>query len=618
MTKSTQKSRKKAVAERKRLSTAWMIAFLALVGVVVFLPTLHNEFIFDDRALVSNNPLLRGAGTVKEILTSGRTLRMISFVVEHALWGMNPTGYHVTNILLHLLTGLMAFLLFRNLTGRELVAFVAALIFLCHPLTTEAVVSVANRKESLHSLFSLVAIYAYLKGEKQRWYYLVAFGAFIMALTSKEVAIAVPVLMVLVDWLFREKNLWLVLRKRGWFLGAIVLPVVAAAIYRFRGVALSEIVRIDVYGDISYLNIILTTLYRLPDYLRLALLPIRLSADYHTTIIHSALNIKVLLGAICIAGLVLGGILLRRKQPIMALGMLWIFVTWLPVSNLVPTAYFLAERYFYFPLLGVTLIAAVGWEAWRKVSSYANAGVILLVIVLSVLTVQRDREWRNEYQLWLSTLRYQPDNPKAHYYFANALRERGLYQDAVSHFKKAIDLKPDFIWAWVNLANLYTLGRDFESAVPTYRKVLELDPNQPVPHNNLGCAFYNMGNVDSARVHYLKALELNSDYGEAWNNMGVALFDAGHPDSSIYYFYRAIQSAPTWPEPYQRIIQCLIQTNDLENSVVALDRYLALPYIPDREAREEQRRKILAVIESRKAGKQKQVQEGSSQPGAKN
>ena len=599
------------------MSTAWMIAFLALVGIVVFLPTLHNEFIFDDRALVSNNPLLRGAGTAKEILTSGRTLRMVTFVAEHALWGMKPPGYHVTNIILHILTGLMAFLLLRKLSGRESLAFVAALIFLCHPLTTEAVASIANRKESLHSLFSLVAIYAYLKGEKQRWYYLLAFVAFVMALTSKEVAIAVPVLMVVVDWLFREKNLWMVLRKRGWFLAAIALPVVAAVVYRFRGVPLSDVVRIDVYGDISYFNIILTTLYRVPDYLRLALLPIRLSADYHTAIVHSFLSLKVLLGAICIAGLVLGGILLRRRQPLVALGLLWIFATWLPVSNLVPTAYFLAERYFYFPLLGVTLIAAAGWEAWRKsprFSSFAHAGLILIVIVLSSLTIQRDREWRSEYQLWQSTLRYQPDNPKAHYYFANALRERGLYQDAVSHFKRAVAIKPDFIWAWVNLGNLYTLGRDFESAIPTYRKVLELDPNQPVPHNNLGCAYYNMGKVDSARVHYQKAIELNSEYGEAWNNIGVALFDAGRPDSAIYYFYRAIQSSPTWPEPYQRIIQCLIQTNDLENAVVALDRYLALPYIPDRAAREEQRRKILSVIESRKAGRQKQLQAGSSQP----
>jgi superkiller protein 3 len=225
------------------------------------------------------------------------------------------------------------------------------------------------------------------------------------------------------------------------------------------------------------------------------------------------------------------------------------------------------------------------------------------------MTVQRNQDWRNEYRLWASTLRHQPENPKAHYYFANALRERGRYQDAVSHFKKAIQIKPDFTWAWVNLANLYTLGHDYDSAIPTFRKVLELDPNQPVPHNNIGCAFYNMGNIDSALVHYETAVKLNSNYGEAWNNIGVALYEQGCPDSSIYYFYRAIQSSPTWHEPYQRIVQSLIQINDLENAVVALNRYLELPYIPDREAREEQRRKIIEVIESRKQTKEKNSEE---------
>jgi tetratricopeptide (TPR) repeat protein len=617
MGKSSRKSKQKLVPESKQLSVGWMIAILVAVGFVVFLPTLHNQFIFDDRALVANNPLLRGAGGVKETLTSGRTLRMITFVFEHALWHMNPTGYHVTNIILHILTGLMLFVLLRKLSGRSSLAFAASLLFLCHPLTTEAVASIANRKESLHSLFSLVAIYAYLKADKQRWYYLVAFIAFIMALTSKEVAIAVPVLMIVVDWLFREKNLWLVIKKRGWFIGAILLPVVAAAAYRFRGMSVSNIISLDVYGDISYFNIVLTTLYRVPDYLRLAIFPTPLSADYYTQIVQSFFNIKVFVGLICVVGLVAGGVLLRKKQPFLALGMLWIFITWLPVSNLVPTAYFLAERYFYFPLIGVTLIAAVGWEDWRKRSSLSYFGIFFLVVVFGFMTVQRNQDWENEYRLWSSTLSHQPDNPKAHYYFANALREQGRYKDAESHFKRAVAIKPDFIWAWVNLANLYTLGRDYNSAIPTYRRVLELDPNQAVPHNNMGCAFYNMGNVDSARVHYQRAIELNSDYGEAWNNIGVALSEGGHPDSAIFYYYRAIQSAPTWPEPYQRIIQCLILTNRLDKAVTVLDRYLALPYIPDREARVEQRQKILAVIESRKAGKEKQAQVGSPQVSSK-
>jgi Flp pilus assembly protein TadD len=518
---------------------------------------------------------------------------------------------------LHILTGLMIFVLFRRLSGRSSLAFVAALLFLCHPLTTEAVASIANRKESLHSLFSLVAIYAYLKAEKQRWFYLIAFVAFIMALTSKEVAIAVPVLMIVVDWLFREKNLWLVIKKRGWFIGAILLPVVAAAAYRFRGMSFSKIISYNVYGDISYFNIVLTTLYRVPDYLRLAVFPAPLSADYYTEIVMSPLNIRVFVGAICIIGLVVGGILLHKKQPLLALGLLWIFITWLPVSNLVPTAYFLAERYFYFPLIGVTLIAAVGWEMWQKRSSLSYTALFLMVIVFGYMTVQRNQDWENEYRLWSSTLRHQPDNPKAHYYFANAVRERGQYKEAESHFKRAVAIKPDFIWAWVNLANLYTLGRDYDSAIPTFRKVLELDPNQAVPHNNIGCAFYNMGNIDSARAHYNEAIELNPNYGEAWNNIGVALYEGGHPDSAIYYYYQAIQCSPTWPEPYQRIIQSLIQTNKLGKAVMALDKYLALPYIPDREARVEQRQKILAVIESRKAQSEKQAQVESPLVGSK-
>ena len=603
MAKTSQKSKKKPVSEPKPLPMGWMIAILIVVGAVVYIPTLQNEFIFDDRALVANNPLLRGAGGVKEVLTSGRTLRMVTFVVEHALWGMKPPGYHVTNILLHLLTGILAFVLIRKLSGRDSIAFVASLLFLCHPLTTEAVASIANRKESLHSLLSILAIYSYLMAEKKLWLYVVAFFAFILALTSKEVAIAVPVLLFVVDWLFRDKTLWATLKRRGWFYIVLVVPIIAGALYRFRGLQFKDILELEVYGDISYFSIVVTTLSRVMDYLRLAIVPYPLSADYYTNLIHTLLNIKTLIGALLIIGLVGGGILLRKKNPLIALGLLWVFITWLPISNLVPSAYFLAERYFYLPLLGITLVAAVGFEAWRKRSTISYVAIFAVVIVFGMLTVHRNQEWKNEYRLWSATLKHQPENPKAHYYFANALRERGQYNEAVNHFKRAIQLKSDFIWAWVNLANLYTLGHDYDAAIPTYRKVLELDPDQAVAHNNIGCAFYNMGNADSAKIHYSRAVELNVNYGEAWNNIGVALYESGDPDSAIYYFYRAIQSARTWPEPYQRIISCLIETNDLENAVVALDYYLELPYIPDREVREEQRGKIIAVLEARKAKK---------------
>ena len=125
--KSIPKKVKKQSVVSKTLPTGWIIVLLIVVGTVVFLPTLKCEFIFDDRALVENNPLLRGAGGIKEVITSGRTLRMITFVMDHALWGMNPPGYHITNIILHVLTGLMVFWLFRRITGQTIIPMVMAL-----------------------------------------------------------------------------------------------------------------------------------------------------------------------------------------------------------------------------------------------------------------------------------------------------------------------------------------------------------------------------------------------------------------------------------------------------------------------------------------------------------
>lgn len=598
MTKSASKSLKTQSKEPKNLPTIWIIGLLIVVGTVLFLPTLKCDFIFDDRALVENNPLLRGAGGIKEVLTSGRTLRMISFVIDHSLWGMNPPGYHVTNILLHVLTGLMLFWLFRRITGQTVIPTVMALIFLCHPLTTEAVASIANRKESLHSLFSLLAIWAYYKADEKRWLYAVSFVSFLLALTSKEVAIAVPVLMLVMDWFLREHSIKLVIQKRGWFLGLLLVPIFAGAVYRFRGFGFIDIMNVDTTGTMSYPLVVATSLNRIVDYLRLSVIPYPLSADYYTLLLKSFLNFKTILGALFVLGLLVGGFLLRKRQPLIAFSLWWIVITWLPISNLYPTAYFLAERYFYFPLVGVVLLAAIGWEVLKKYTGLAWAVLVSLLVVFGGLTLNRCKSWENEYQLWLSTLKHQPDNPKAHYYFANALREKGRYTDAVTHFLKAVELKHDFVWAWVNLGNLYTVGKYFEHAIPVYEKVMELDPNLAIVHNNLGCAYYNMDEKNKACDHYRRAVELNPKYAEAWNNIGVAFFEGGEIDSSVYYFYRAIVNAPTWPEPYQRIIQNLIELGDLEKAKMALDRYLALPYIPDREPRVEQREKIVSILES--------------------
>jgi tetratricopeptide (TPR) repeat protein len=598
MTKSIPRKIEKQSGVSKSVPTGWIIGLLIVVGVVAFLPTLKCEFIFDDRALVENNPLLRGAGGIKEVLTSGRTLRMITLVVDHALWGMNPPGYHVTNIILHVLTGLMVFWVFRRITGQTIIPMVLALIFLCHPLTTEAVASIANRKESLHSLFSLLAIWAYFKADDKRWWFAVAFLSFLLALTSKEVAIAVPLLILVIDWLVRERNLIAVLRKRGWFLGLMIVPIIMGAVYRFRTTRLGDILDVDVTGGMPYPNVAATSLNRIVDYLRLTVVPHPLSADYYTVLVQSFFNIKTLLGILIVVGLVGGGFLLRKRQPLITLSFWWIFITWLPISNLYPSAYFLAERYFYFPLLGVVLLAAIGWEALRKFSGFAWVVLGLVVVMFSALTLSRCRSWENEYKLWWSTLRHQPDNPKAHYYFANALRERGRFTDAVVEFRKAVELKDDFIWAWVNLGNLYTIGRHFDHAIPTYEKVMELDPNLSVVHNNLGCAYYNMGEVEKASDHYQRAVELNPKYAEAWNNIGVAFYEDGEIDSAVIYFYRAITNSTTWPEPYQRIIQGLIELGRLDKAKIALDRYLELPYIPDREAREEQREKIISILDS--------------------
>jgi tetratricopeptide (TPR) repeat protein len=590
------KPNKKNSPKVKSLSTGFIIALLVVAGTVVYLPTLKNDFIFDDRALVANNPLLRGAGSVKEVLTSGRTFRMITFVTDHALYGMNPTGYHITNILLHILTGLLVFWVLKKISGQPILGFVTALLFLCHPITTEAVASIANRKESLHSLFSLLAILTYLTADRKPWLYFISIVSFIMALISKEVAIALPVLLIIIDLLFREKNLWVILKRRGWFYGILLVPIIIGAVYRFRTVRLVDLLRFDVTGSIPYIKVVATSLAKIPDYLRLAIIPYPLSADYYTQIVTNILNIGTFIGFICVLGLVAGGFLLRRRQPLIALGLWWIFITWLPVSNLIPSAYFLAERYFYFPLIGITLIAAVGWEVLRKRTKLSYVVLVVIIVILGGLTISRNQDWRNEYQLWASTLKHQPDNPKAHYYFANALRERGQMKEAVQHFQKSVQLKPDFTWAWVNLGNIYTLNRDYNSAIPIYLKVLELVPDLSVAHNNLGCAYYNMGNIDSARIHYAKAVAENPNYGEAWNNIGIAQDESGHPDSAIYNFYQAIQCSPTWPEPYQRIIQCLIDIGDLTNAKLALDRYLALPYIPDRQPREEQRKKIISMM----------------------
>jgi protein O-mannosyl-transferase len=313
-------------------------------------------FSFDDLPLIVTNPYLRDWQHLFTVLGAGRAARGFTFMLDYALWGLDSASFHRTNILLHILSGILFYLLLFQLFGSKRLPFLAAFIFVYHPIQSEAVIGIAHRKELLAMSFLCLSYLSYLRWGQRSWGLGLSLIAYLLALLSKQVALVLPALLLAQELILPRTQLS---RPRRFLpiLPYFLLPALAFLL-KFQDFRLFGRFQPVDFTEARYGQILSTSLQSFPTYLRLAFFPMHLTVDYYLPLVRSPWSLGPALGVVALASLVLLILLLARRKPILSFGLAWFLISLAPALNLVPANAFLAERYLYLPSAGICLVLA--------------------------------------------------------------------------------------------------------------------------------------------------------------------------------------------------------------------------------------------------------------------
>src|SRR5438445_8837463 len=465
---------------------SWLVPVLiALVTLAAFLPTLQNQFVnWDDHENLLDNPHYRGLGRahLRWMWTTHMRhwipLTWMTFGLDYLLWGMNPVGYHLTSLLLHVTNAVVFFFVVRRILTLALPspaershalavsAGFAALVFAIHPLRVESVAWVTERRDVLSGLFYLLTILVYVRASErgargQGWYWLCV-AAFVCALLSKSMVVNLPVVLLILD-VYPLRRLggaigWWSEPARRVYVEKIPFVLLAAAASAIAFMAQFSAQTAASLAQLSVLGRLAVSAYGLSFYLGKLVVPVNLSPLYELppTVNPGALPFILSYGLVlAITGLVL---VLRRRVPGLLATWLAYIVVLLPVLGIFQIGLQIAaDRYTYLAGLGWAILAGAGLlSCWRtsrgsKTGTPAAllvAGIAICVVVgLGVLTWNQVQVWRDSERLWAHALAIDPDSPVAQTDFEYELDRRGKLAEAIDHYRQALRIKPDYALA---------------------------------------------------------------------------------------------------------------------------------------------------------------------------
>lgn len=557
----------------------WLPALLiAFTTFLVYLPALQNGFVnWDDNVYVYENINIQSIDLnfFKWIFTAEANptwhpLTLLTIGIDYAVWGLNPLGYHLTNIVIHALNTFLVFLLTINLmktvTHKKALsaAFITALLFGIHPVHVESVAWISERKDVLCALFFLLTILLYLRyastetRRRRQVYYAFCLILFALALMSKPMAVTIPVVLLIIDYYPLRRfslNPKAVLFEKTPFLILSLLSSMITIYAQQMGGALRPL---DQY---SFSMRLLVAVHSYLFYLIKMLVPIDLAPFYpypHETEIFAFMYF---FAAIILIAITLFCVKTSKKFYLTC----WLFYifTLIPAIGIVKVGDFAAaDRYTYLPSLGPFLLIGLGvGTAFERYSGRSRKALIVFLFLLTALllnkTVTQIALWKDSITLWSHEIRLFPNtadlaynnrgsnyvklgryqeaisdydmavkiNPKypdAYYNRGKLCKELGDYQQAMKEYSIAIELNPKYVNAYNNRGNLYFELRDAPQAIRDYNTAIQLNPRNVDAYTNRGNMYNVMGDFQEAIANYSKAIGLNPRYTAAYSNRGFA------------------------------------------------------------------------------------------------
>jgi tetratricopeptide (TPR) repeat protein len=617
------------------------LLLIAVLGLLIYSNTFHSPFQWDEEIYLLENPVVKDLGYFMDTSRAeglpvydglkSRYIGYLTFALNYKLHGFNVPGYHIVNIAIHLINAMLVYLLvlltFRTpfflppnpplarggteegslftIHFSRLFALAVSLLFVAHPLQTEAVTYIFQRFASLVSLFYLLSLVLYIKGRQIQVEakvkvekdsnstlrphssalicFILSFLSAVLAMKTKENAFTLPIVITLYEFLFFSGPVKTrLLRLAPFLLTMLIVPLTIMGTGATPGEIISQVKDPASLGFITPTpaDYLFTQFRVIVTYIRLLLLPVNQNIYHDLPIYQSFFTPPVFLSFLFLASLFGIAVYLlyktrsekRKTQSVensvpyatcalrlVAFGILWFFITLSVESSIIPIPMIIDEYRVYLPSVGFFLaLVTCGFLLVQrfarpspKKEKLAIAAFALVVFVLASATYARNTLWENKISLWTDVVKKSPDFPLGYNNLGIAYYEKGLQDEAIGMYERAISISPKYLDAYVNLGAAYSaIGRP-GMAIEIFKKVIAMYPKTSTAYFNLARAYAGSGRNQDALDNYLKAIELDPYDSAAYHGLGTTYARLGRLDDSLAAFTKFVTLSPRDPESYR-------------------------------------------------------------------
>jgi len=540
---------------RKKLAH---ILFIMVIGFVSYSNTFHSPFYVDDTIYITENPIIKDLrhflepSAVKEYVILGgqnysqlkmRYIGLLTFALNYRINGDNVTGYHIVNLAIHLTNAVILYLLILSCIGvlrrdfqtSSTVPFLVAMLFVSHPIQTQAVTYLTQRFVLLACMFYLLCLLSYVKSRlassslRKSFYYVGALVFAILAMKTKEIAFTLPITLALYEIMFLNGKP----KRRALYLSPFFLTMLSIplSLINFNSSIVDILKGVEdsthVLSNLSRWDYLITQFTVVVTYIRLLFLPVNQNFDYDYPTYHSLFYPQVFFSLILLLLILVTGLYLnyrnKRNDPfikLIAFGIFWFFITLSVESSLIPIGDVIFEHRVYLPSAGFFMVVVpsaflLKEKLTDKIPMLQKAiipSLVFLICILSVMTFKRNEVWQDETRFWEDVVSKSPGKARPHYSLGLPYRMHGRLDEAVEQYQIASCLDPHFIDVHNALGIVYGEQRRYDDAIREYRAELQNYPQNFNAHENLAMVYFKQGRFKDASDEYQTAQTLRMTY----------------------------------------------------------------------------------------------------------
>ena len=552
----------------------YAILLIAVIGIIAYINSLNCTFQFDDGYHIVDGTKIKNIHNVLTLshwkAVGNRPLAFFTLAVNYKLGQLDPTGYHVVNLLFHILAGFMAFLLtleilslsiFRkNKTAKDYKVFIAlftALIFIAHPIQTQAVTYIIQRMTVMAAFFYMWAVLLYIRARNahlkkpavRAWkiyaLYAGAFFAGFLGILSKQNAVTFPLAFILAEIFFIRNEQEKIDRKFLIFSSSAVGLVILLGVI-FYGLPRE-------YDRISRSEYLLTEFRVLVKYWQLMFLPVNQHLDYYWPISIKLWDAKEIMSLAFLLGTIGLAVWFYRKSWLIAsFCIFWFYLALSVESSIIPIRDVIFEHRLYMAMFGFGF--AISYYVFHYLGSkkvqYAVIGLLVLTMIYAGASIARNMVWKNPLTLWTDSTDKDPKRERAWYWLATYYMTVKDNENAMKSYNKSVECNPNFPLAYNGRANLRKENDDLKGAMDDYNKALTLDPKYIMAYYNRGIAYAAMNKLDEAIKDYDQSIKLGNKASSVYYNRGNAKRRNKDSNGAIDDYNKAISLDPDYPLSY--------------------------------------------------------------------